>query len=216
VDRLVERLENSGHGDPFDRHVFACAIVIGLADRRVPLTEALGLSPTALANLMIAYFPDSWRELPAPSPGNGCGQDALEEPDLRRLLLEHRSRGVVEEEWLATIIARRSLGANHLWQDLGLFGRDELNRLMQRHFSSLKRLNSGDMKWKKFLYRQLCARDGVAICKAPNCEVCSDVAVCFGPEAGDPLSTLQAVVSEVRQTGRSDCRQPLTIRSRIP
>jgi nitrogen fixation protein NifQ len=216
VDCLVERLETRGRGDPFDRHVFACALAIGLADARVPLTEALGLSPAALANLMIAYFPGSWRELPAPSPGNGSGRDALEEPDLRAFLLEHRSQGVVEEEWLAAIIARRSLGANHLWQDLGLLGRDELNRLMERHFPSLRRLNGGDMKWKKFFYRQLCERDGVAICKAPNCEVCTDFRACFGPEAGEPLSALQAAMSGVRQSGRSDCRRSPTIGSNIP
>ncbi|MGZ9034608.1 MAG: nitrogen fixation protein NifQ, partial [Rhodospirillales bacterium] len=116
---------------------------------------------------------------------------ALEEPDLRALLLEHRSRGAVEEAWLAAIVARRSLGANHLWQDLGLFSRDDLSRLLMRHFRPLAVRNSSDMKWKKFFYRALCERDGVVVCKAPNCAICDDVSLCFGGEAGEPLTRLQ-------------------------
>jgi nitrogen fixation protein NifQ len=194
----------SGRGDRFDRHVFACAITIGLADSRCSLTAALGLSPSVLADLLNAYFPDAGRYLSAANLGEDAGQDQLEEPDLRQLLLDHRSRDALEEEWLAAIIARRSLGANHLWQDLGLFDRGELNTLMHRHFRNLKRLNSGDMKWKKFFYRQLCERDGVLICKAPTCDACTDVGVCFGPEAGEPLSVLQKSVLDIRQSGRPD------------
>jgi nitrogen fixation protein NifQ len=182
TDTLHGRLANSGLGDPFDRHVFACAVTVGAAEFPRPLTEALGLSPVALTDLSNAYFPDAWRWIPAHAVGDAAGPDQLEEPDLRQLLLDHRGCGSPEEEWLAAIIARRSLGANHLWQDLGLFNRIELNSLMHRHFPSLKKRNSGDMKWKKFFYRQLCEMDGVAICKAPNCDVCDDVADCFGPE----------------------------------
>lgn len=182
MDTLHGRLVNSGLGDPFDRHVFACAVAVGAAEFPRPLTEALGLSPAALTDLSNVYFPDAWRTLPAGALGTGAGSDQLEEPDLRQLLLDHRARGAPEEHWLAAIVARRSLGANHLWQDLGLFHRDELNALMQRHFPGLKKRNGGDMKWKKFFYRQLCERDGISICKSPNCDVCDDVADCFGPE----------------------------------
>jgi nitrogen fixation protein NifQ len=202
MDSLHEVLVASGRADPFDRHVFACAITIGTVESRGPLTEALGLSPTALADLLNGYFPDWQRTLPAETLGEDAGQDQPEEPDLRQLFLDHRSRGVREEEWLAAIIARRSLGANHLWQDLGLFDRGELNTLIDRHFHGLKRLNSGDMKWKKFFYRQLCERDGVLICKAPTCDACSDVGVCFGPEAGEPLSVLRKSVLDIRQNRR--------------
>ncbi len=199
MTRLHAELVASGRGDPFDRHVFACAIVAAVDDT---LTRGLGLARTALAELTEAYFPGARRHLPAEAWGDDAGEDALEEPDLRRLLLDHRTCGVRDEDWLAAIIARRSLGANHLWQDLGLFSRDELNRLMDRHFHRLKRLNSGDMKWKKFFYRQLCRRDGVAICKAPTCDACVDLGLCFGSEAGEPLSVLQRGVLEIRQSRR--------------
>ena len=42
------------------------------------------------------------------------------------------------------------------------------------------------------------------ICKAPNCEVCVDVAYCFGPETGEPLSVLQTAVLDIRQSRRED------------
>ena len=42
--------------------------------------------------------------------------------------------------------------------------------------------NTGDMKWKKFLYRQFCSREGIYVCPAPSCGVCKDYAKCFGPE----------------------------------
>lgn len=204
MESLHECLVASGRGDRFDRHVFACAITIGTVESRCPLTEALGLSPVALADLLNAYFPDAGLCLPSDILGDDAGQDELEEPDLRQLLLDHRSLGVIEEEWLATVIARRSLGANHLWQDLGLFSRDELNALIDRHFHGLMLRNSGTMKWKKFFYRQLCERDGISICKAPTCDACSDVGVCFGPEVGEPLSVLQKSVLPIRQIRRSD------------
>jgi nitrogen fixation protein NifQ len=38
------------------------------------------------------------------------------------------------------------------------------------------------MKWKKFLYRQFCAREEIYVCPAPSCGVCKDYAKCFGPE----------------------------------
>ena len=46
----------------------------------------------------------------------------------------------------------------------------------------LARANTGDMKWKKFLYRRLCANEGIYVCPAPSCGVCKDYAKCFGPE----------------------------------
>ena len=50
------------------------------------------------------------------------------------------------------------------------------------NFPGLARANSGDMKWKKFLYRQLCSSEGIYVCPAPSCGVCKDYAKCFGPE----------------------------------
>jgi nitrogen fixation protein NifQ len=53
---------------------------------------------------------------------------------------------------------------------------------MRRWFPALVAKNSQDMKWKKFLYRELCQREDILICKSPSCAVCTDLPLCFGPE----------------------------------
>ncbi|MDO8790155.1 MAG: nitrogen fixation protein NifQ [Sulfuritalea sp.] len=84
---------------------------------------------------------------------------------------------------MAHAVATASMADNHLWQDLGLPSRTELNTLMLTRFTSLKRKNPGDMKWKKLFYRQLCEQAEVPICKSPSCVECCDHSICFGPES---------------------------------
>lgn len=103
--------------------------------------------------------------------------------DVRELLLEFRRPDSADAPWLASTIAVACLGDNHLWQDLGLAHRQALSQLLCQHFPVLCERNSGDMKWKKFLYKQLCERAAVQ-CRAPSCAVCSDYGFCFGPEEG--------------------------------
>ena len=105
--------------------------------------------------------------------------------DLVALLVEHAdpAAGSAHEiERVALTLAVASLGDNHLWQDLQLPSRTELSALMRHWFPALVAKNHADMKWKKFLYKQLCEREELFICKAPSCEVCTDRPVCFGPE----------------------------------
>ena len=74
------------------------------------------------------------------------------------------------------------MGDNHLWQDMGLSSRAALSELMNAWFPTLAAKNTGDMKWKKFFYKQLCERADIFICKAPTCGACIDYDKCFGPE----------------------------------
>ena len=181
-------MAGDGQGDPFDRHLFASAIAIALADPEHTLAEGLGLSAENLAALIGLHFPQSPGLLSAlDQDDDGARPISLEEPDLRQLLLEHRSHGLIAEEWLAHIVARRSHQSNHLWQDLGLGGRPDLSLLMMRHFAPLAAKNMTDMKWKKFFYRSLCLQEGVSICKSPTCDSCLDVVACFGAEDGASL-----------------------------
>ena len=53
---------------------------------------------------------------------------------------------------------------------------------MLDNIAPLARRNGKDMKWKKFLYKQLCDTEGIYTCRAPSCEVCADYQNCFGPE----------------------------------
>lgn len=181
-----------GTGAAFDRHIFACVLASGAAEQDRGLNESLGLARDDLAALLRDYFPLAGcllDDLP-----DGVGTMALEEDDLAALLRGNGTRGNREEAWLAAIVARRSLGANHLWQDLGLTSRKNLSDLLTRHFKPLAEKNTGDMKWKKFFYRQMCQAEGMTICKSPNCEICDDYALCFGPEDGLPLAR-QTVVA---------------------
>ena len=41
--------------------------------------------------------------------------------------------------------------------------------------------NDHDMKWKKFLYKQLCIQEGVYLRRAPSCAVCCDLFPVFWP-----------------------------------
>lgn len=105
--------------------------------------------------------------------------------DVRALLVEHLdpAAGTREEgAAVAEAVAVACLGDNHLWQDLQFRSRAELTALMVRWFPSLVAKNHADMKWKKFLYKQLCEREALFVCKAPSCAVCVDRPVCFGPE----------------------------------
>jgi nitrogen fixation protein NifQ len=110
---------------------------------------------------------------------------SADEACLLDLLNQCASDGSTFPARLAAMIARRAQSPNHLWQDLGLRNRGELSRLMTRHFQPLAARNTGDMKWKKFLYRMICRDAGYSICTAPSCSECSDFAHCFGDEAGE-------------------------------
>jgi nitrogen fixation protein NifQ len=112
----------------------------------------------------------------------GPRDDEVEE--VFALLMEHADPGAgtpAECAAVAEAVAVACLGDDHLWQDLQLASRSELSALMTRWFPSLAAKNVFDMKWKRFLYKQLCDRTQLS-CRAPSCGVCSDYARCFGAE----------------------------------
>lgn len=141
------------------------------------LPAHLGLGEEGFARLCADYFP-GWL-LPM---ADGGAESIPEADDLRRLLSDHLATDLVSAPWMSEIVVTACAGSDHLWQDLGLPDRAWLSRLMQLNFPLLAAANSGDMKWKKFLYRQFCAREGIYVCPAPSCGECHDFARCFGPE----------------------------------
>lgn len=102
--------------------------------------------------------------------------------DLIDLLMVHCINKSDENCDLAAFIASACMGDNHLWQDMGLPNRTALTELMQTRFPALAAKNTGDMKWKKFFYKQLCERADIFICKSPSCSICMDYDKCFGHE----------------------------------
>ncbi len=173
---------------PGDPVTLALAGVIALAPRRrapydVPIA---GLDGAELAALKERIFPALQSALPFAARALPAESSLDEFDDLVDLLLEHRTYPDDQSRWLARAIATAAMADNHLWQDLGLPSRGQLSWLMQAHFTSLALRNSGDMKWKKFFYRQLCERAGLTVCRSPSCGVCSDYQHCFGPEEAAP------------------------------
>ncbi len=80
-----------------------------------------------------------------------------------------------ESRELALKIAQKSILMNHLYQDLGLLNRENMNELMQTHFKPLADIKPKDIRWKKFLFDTI---EDIA----PACEFCYDKKNCFGCE----------------------------------
>lgn len=174
----AQLLARAATPERFDARLFARLIAARLAAGDI---EALGLNSVALARLYERWFPNA--VAPRVTARAAVPANRLDEvDDVRVLLLEHRSRDSEEEIWLAEILAHACLGENHLWEDLGLADRAQLSGLLTRHYAPLAAKNTGGMRWKKFFYKQLCEREGLNLCRAPSCAVCTEYPVCFGPE----------------------------------
>ncbi|WKJ91409.1 nitrogen fixation protein NifQ [Methylomonas montana] len=146
------------------------------------LPDSLGLSSEQFQQLLDHYFPGYPLAEQAYSGSSLDYSRMLEKQDLEILLVQFASQSGVETEWLIAMIVSACLGNDHLWQDLGLWSRSDLSALLAHNFPELVNRNSKDMKWKKFLYKQLCEAEGLYVCRAPSCEVCKDYQQCFGPE----------------------------------
>ena len=144
------------------------------------LPPGLGLDEEVFAALLARHFPGM--PLVVRRSGNVHGERELEHEDVRTLILEHRADRDVSEVWMAEIVTTACMANDHLWQDLGLWSRKHLSQLMTQNFPALAAKNTKGMKWKKFLYKQLCEKEEIRVCRAPSCEVCADYAKCFGPE----------------------------------
>ncbi|MBS4095697.1 MAG: nitrogen fixation protein NifQ [Sulfuricella sp.] len=167
-------------GSPAAIATRAIAWVIGSEDYRPAMLR--GIPADDFERLLERYFPGA-AAVRASLAASGCAPLRDDEfQDVLDLLLEYRSDDGDETMWLASAVAAACLGNNHLWQDLGLANRQELSDLLQSHFASLYAKNTGNMKWKKFFYKQLCERAEVQACRAPSCAVCGDYKACFGPE----------------------------------
>lgn len=141
----------------------------------------LGLTQKQFAAMMRLHFPgavaDQWMHGPELDLAR-----APERDDLRTLFLANSPKVTPEKEWMADILVAGCMGDDHLWQDLGLWSRQDLSALIETNFPVLKARNDRDMKWKRFFYKQLCNQEGVYTCRSPSCEVCADYVRCFGPE----------------------------------
>ena len=144
----------------------------------------MGLEENAFAAMLHTLFPH--RHDDATLAEINCPQALRVEPergpeleDVKALLLDHRAGNGDVELWIAQIVATGCMGSDHLWSDLGLFERRHLTAMLAHNFPTLAEQNNQNMRWKKFFYRSLCAKEGFFLCRSPSCETCSEYKVCF-------------------------------------
>ncbi len=102
--------------------------------------------------------------------------------ELKALLLDSLNTEVPFGEEMAHTLACACMGSQHLWHDLGMPERPRLTALFGDYFPPLRAKNFNNMRWKRFLYRQLCENGGDFICRSPSCEQCSSYSECFNLE----------------------------------
>lgn len=164
-----------------NEHVLACMI----ASRQTgmgAMPARLGLAPAAFRCLMEHHFPGAVMPVLTLETGVVVDERADEVDELVRLMLIDKAGESPSEVWMAHLVAAGCVATDHLWQDLGLWSRADLTNLMRRNFPALAGRNVKDMKWKRFLYKQLCEAEGIYTCRVPSCEACVDYHVCFGPQ----------------------------------
>jgi nitrogen fixation protein NifQ len=192
-------MRHARNADDVLAQTFARVIVASARGKLAAPGIGMGLDRMRFGALVACYFPGAEVQLFGAScdPASPCADctpvPSDEFDDLVQLLLDHRSDEAEQTEWLAYAVASGCMGGDHLYQDMGLPNRQALSDLMARHFGTLMAKNSANMKWKKFLYKQLCDRAEVRACSAPSCQVCSDYQACFGPEDDSGLARLSAL-----------------------
>jgi nitrogen fixation protein NifQ len=169
-----------------DRHLFACLLAVA-AREPCDTAAALGLEDEDLAFLLKTYFPQADPSVIPSRAASGEEPPPERNSEVLAILLRHIPTNLDRQSLPVTvrfayILATRATLPGHLWVAMGLFERSELSAAIRRHLPSLAAMNNRNMRWKKFLYRQVCDRNGGVMCKAPNCGVCSDYALCFAGE----------------------------------
>jgi len=105
-----------------------------------------------------------------------------ERNEISALLSDYANSNMHFAAEMAVVVATACLGSEHLWKDLGLPERGALTVLMSVYFPDFAKKNSQNMRWKKFIYKQLCELGGDYICRAPSCNTCRSFDECFSPE----------------------------------
>jgi nitrogen fixation protein NifQ len=164
-----------------DAHLLA-AMLASNWHRLGAMPACLGLDSRMFGWMLDHYFPGL--EWPGILPNGGQWDTAAmpEYHELKGLFTEYQAPHLRHQPWWIELLITGCNGRNHLWEDLGLFTRADLNKLMHLHFPELAARNDRDMKWKKFLYKQLCEREGIIACPTPSCDACAHFSECFAPE----------------------------------
>ncbi|RIZ66524.1 MAG: nitrogen fixation protein NifQ [Methylococcales bacterium] len=179
-EQMYFRLKSTAMINP-NHEWLSCMIASWCVGQGV-LPDYLGLALEQFSALKTDFFPECYIPELASSVSQLDYNRMLEKDDLVKLLKKFSKADTNETDWIIAIVVAGCLGSDHLWQDLGLWSRSQLTDLLRYNFPMLAEKNNKDMKWKKFLYKQLCETEGLYLCRAPSCEVCIDYSKCFGSE----------------------------------
>lgn len=192
IERLSMKIALSIHYSAFNL-AHCKQIMRAQLSGRILLPHGLGLNKTEYQELRKAiddtelmhqeleWYKDDWtfiRERAALC-GELFAMKEEERSQLIDLLCHYRNKQDPSSEKMAVIIATACLTKFHLWESLGLEERTQLGEIIKHNFPELYALNTENMRWKRFFYRQLCEQDGDYICRSPSCEECKSYAECF-------------------------------------
>lgn len=169
-----------------DRHLFACLLTVA-AREPAPTAAALGLPETDLQAVLQTFFPDCEQGIIEKFESDGTSAPPEPNDEVTGILFSYlpergESRARQIATWFVYIVSARVAHTGHLWVAMGLHERPQLTAAIRRHLPAMAKANQMNMRWKKFLYKQVCDRNGGMMCKAPNCGVCSDHAICFADD----------------------------------
>lgn len=179
-ERIYSKLTTQSIRTP-NHEWLACMVASWCVGQSV-LPDYLGLAEDDFSALTACYFANYPLPNHAPSGKSLDFSRMLERQDLINLLKHYSKPQLVENDWIIGLLVAGCLGDDHLWHDLGLWSRSQLTALLNYNFPELAARNTQDMKWKKFLYKQLCEAEGLYLCRAPSCHVCVDYSKCYGSE----------------------------------
>lgn len=138
-----------------------------------PFASTLGLPAGDFAAMAARHLPGRI--------GQAAGAAPPELAWLADMMMRSLSPGADADDarWLAHAVATASTGNRHLWQDLGVNGRETVSALLRHYFAPLYRRNVLNLKWKRFLYQQLGAERGQPDLRASGCSHCDHFEQCF-------------------------------------
>lgn len=153
----------------------------------------LGLSQPQLLRMFECCFPEVGMLEPMPRRAYAVLADTVPQTfgQLVDLLLAHRepSADPAYCDWLARAVAAACFGDRHLWEDLGLDGRNAVSCLLEQYFRPLYLRNTQDLRWKRFLFAELGAAHGKTDYHPPGCSRCDQQARCFQDTAQGAMAS---------------------------
>jgi nitrogen fixation protein NifQ len=166
-----------------DRQMFAGLLTLATQENKT-FAATLGLKTSDIDKIFAIYFPNFDPDVARENIDGNSSEARDINQDVLNILLSHIARDQSGQrahisEMLCRIIAARAAEPGHLWVAMGFLERPQLTSAICRHLPTLALANDKGMRWKRYLFKQVCDMNGGVMCKSPNCGDCSDYHLCF-------------------------------------